>query len=121
MTKYTPAPWFPSPLFTEHGATDNNGSVVIMAGEIDTYGDSFPIAHALLTVEAKRGQKHKVDDPARNANAQLICAAPDYDAAAELALSGNMTGAKPSEEYVAIPRAAYDALKAAYDKARGRT
>jgi hypothetical protein len=66
--------WHLSPLFTEHGMTDNNGSVIILAGDA---GDPYPVAHALLTVEAKRGQKHTVQDPVRDANARLIAAAPE--------------------------------------------
>lgn len=65
----------------------NNGEVYVRdANGEGELGTRVAIVHA--TLDYKRGQGHKLDDPERDRRARLIAAAPELLAAAEKVLAG---------------------------------
>lgn len=120
--QHTPGPWFVSPLFTEHGFMTNDGSIVIMAGDKD--GDSFPVGHACLIVRAKRGMKHRTEDPARNANVHLMTASPELLEAVEICLKAEEERRQkllPGAPATTYCEARIAKLRAAIAKAKGKS
>jgi hypothetical protein len=117
---WTPGPW----RFAEvhkFGLYPNDGSVVILAGD---QAEPQSVATVAAHADFKRGQGHSLtDDPARDANAHLIAAAPAlYEALAELRtaiVDGLCNSGTPAYDGPDRLHSAIDAAAAALSQARG--
>ena len=77
---FTPGPWRLSSL----KFANNDGSIPVLFGDPDS-DDSGRIAMIDIQSKAKRGEAWRSKCPTRDANAQLIAAAPDlYEALRDL-------------------------------------
>jgi hypothetical protein len=93
------------------GSYTNDGGFAVMGG------DSDRVVVVDCRTPYKRGDGWKTACAERDANARAISAVPELIEAAQLALGGNAL--LDGGEFIAIPRAGYDALIAALAKALG--